>query len=41
MPAQQYYHSTPTPEDEILNNLDKAARWARDQYGSRIIQSII
>lgn len=40
VPAQQYY-PTLTPEEEILNNLDQAAKWARDQYGSRAVQSVI
>lgn len=40
IPVHQYY-SNLTPEEEILNNLDQAARWARDQYGSRAVQSII
>lgn len=40
VPAQQYYSSL-TPEEEILNNLDQAAKWARDQYGSRAVQSVI
>lgn len=40
IPAQQYYN-TLTPEEEILNNLDQAAKWARDQYGSRAVQSVI
>jgi hypothetical protein len=40
VPAQQYYSSL-TPEEEILNHLDQAAKWARDQYGSRAVQSVI
>lgn len=40
VPVQQYY-SNLTPEEEILNNLDQAAKWARDQYGSRAVQSVI
>lgn len=24
-----------------MNSLDQAAKWARDQYGSRTVQSII
>lgn len=40
VPTPQYY-SNLTPEEEILNNLDQAAKWARDQYGSRAVQSVI
>jgi hypothetical protein len=40
VPSQQFYNSL-TPEEEILNNLDQAAKWARDQYGSRAVQSVI
>lgn len=40
IPTQQYYSSS-TPEEEILNNLDQAAKWARDQYGSRAVQMVI
>lgn len=40
VPTQHYYSSL-TPEEEILNNLDQAAKWARDQYGSRAVQLVI
>jgi hypothetical protein len=40
VPTPQYYPQPPA-QDDILNNLDQAARWARDQYGSRAVQSII
>ncbi len=39
--AQQHYYSNLTPEEEILNNLDQASKWARDQYGSRAVQMVI
>jgi len=36
-----HYYPTQTPEEEILNNIEQAANWARDQYGSRAVQFII
>lgn len=40
MPTSLYYNNL-TPEEEIMNNIEQAAVWARDQYGSRAVQSII
>ena len=42
VPTPHYYNSPPpSPEEEIMNNLEQAAGWARDQYGSRAVQFII
>lgn len=40
VPISQFYPSL-SPEEEIMNNIDQAAKWARDQYGSRAVQAII
>lgn len=36
-----HYYTSLTPEEEIMNSLEQATAWARDQFGSRAVQSII
>lgn len=41
-PSFDYYQysSIITPEQELLSNLSLVTQWARDQNGSRTVQSI-